>query len=223
MVKNEKNLDIYLKPTFFIDYDSEIIKDFAEEVCRNLKTDKEKAIRLFYEVRDRVLYNPYQMDISREGMKASFALKRGHAFCIPKAALLAAAARYIKIPARLGFADVKNHLTTKKLKRLFGTDLFVFHGYTELFLDGRWIKATPAFNLSLCDNFKVKPLDFDGEHDAVFHEFSSDGKKHMEYVNDRGVFDDVPYDDIINTIIEYYPDLFSGFSINISGSFEKDS
>ena len=28
-----------------------------------------------------------------------------------------------------------------------GTDLFVYHGYAELFLDGKWVKATPAFNV----------------------------------------------------------------------------
>ena len=63
-----------------------------------------------------------------------------------------------------------------------GTDLFVYHGYTDLCLDGKWVKATPAFNLALCTRFRVKPLEFDGRDDSIFHPFDEDDRRHMEYL-----------------------------------------
>jgi transglutaminase-like putative cysteine protease len=218
------NLDIYLKPTFFIDFDTKIVAELAESTCKGLESDLEKAVKLFYEVRDRILYNPYKADFSRQGMKASTALEKGHSFCMPKAALLAAVCRYVGIPARLGFADVKNHLTSEKLMKLFGSDLFVFHGYTDIFLEGKWVKATPAFNLSLCKKFKVEPLEFDGKNDSIFHEFDSKGNKHMEYIKYHGTFADIPYEKIMQAMKDAYPNaLLKGLSLNISGSFEDDA
>jgi len=122
--------------------------------------------------------------------------------------LLAACARAVEIPARVGYADVKNHLTTPELTAKMGTDLFVYHGFTELLLDGKWVKATPAFNLGLCKRFRVKPLEFDGREDSIFHPFDEDNRRHMEYVADRGSFADVPADDIKRVFSETYPRFF---------------
>ena len=52
--------------------------------------------------------------------------------------VLAAAARVLGVPARLGFADVRNHLTSPRLREMMNTDVFAYHGYTELLIDGRW-------------------------------------------------------------------------------------
>ena len=108
--------------------------------------------------------------------------------------LLTAAARRCGIPARLGFADVRNHLTSEKLSAQMGTDLFAWHGYSELLIGDRWFKLSTAFNIELCDRFGVKTLDFDGTDDALMHPFDMAGNRHMEYVNQRGSFDDLPLD-----------------------------
>jgi hypothetical protein len=113
------------------------------------------------------------------------------------------------IPARVGYADVRNHITTPELTAKMGTDLFVFHGYTELLLDGKWVKATPAFNLSLCTRFRVKPLEFDGMSDSLFHPFDEDNRRHMEYVRDRGSYADVPAEEIRRVFSETYPKYFN--------------
>ncbi len=110
--------------------------------------------------------------------------------------MLAAAARATGIPARLGFADVRNHLTSDKLRRVLGSDLFVFHGYTELHLKGRWVKATPAFNRGLCEKIGIAPLEFDGESDSVYQPLDLSGRRHMEYVRQRGVRLDIPCEEI---------------------------
>src|SRR5204863_1818962 len=138
---------------------------------------------LYYAVRDGIRYNPF-LDFSQDAAyRASSTLERGEGFCVGKSALLAACARSLGIASRVGFADVKNHLTTPRLReRMGGTDLFIYHGYAELLLDGKWVKATPVFNDELCRRFRVKPLEFDGRADSVFHPFDADDRRHMEYV-----------------------------------------
>jgi hypothetical protein len=84
------------------------------------------------------------------------------------------------------------------------TDIFYWHGYTELYLGGKWVKATPAFNIELCEKFRLPPLEFDGVHDSLYHPFDSEGRRHMEYVNQRGVYTDLPLDEIIQTFRDEY-------------------
>jgi transglutaminase-like putative cysteine protease len=170
--------------------------------------ERERAVALYYAVRDRIRYNPF-LDFSDERVyRASDALAAGEGFCIGKAALLAAAARAAGIPARVGFADVKNHLTTPRLAEFMGSDAFVYHGFTELWLDGRWVKATPAFNIELCRRFRVRPLEFDGREDSLYHPFDEDDRRHMEYLRYRGTYADVPVDEIQRVFREVYPALY---------------
>lgn len=183
---------------------------------------REKAVALYYSVRDEFRYEPYRIDLNPEAMKASSLLARGYGFCIAKAVLLAASARIQGIPARLGFADVRNHLTTERLRRSMGTDLFVYHGYAELFVDGRWVKATPAFNKSLCDRFGVPSLEFDGVHDSVFQPFDGEGNQYMEYVRDHGHYADLPLGDLRAAFETAYPRLMSGGVCDLAGRFEED-
>ena len=68
-----------------------------------------------------------------------------------------------------------------------------------MWLDGEWVKATPAFNLQLCERFGILPLDWDGRSDSLYHPYDREGRRHMEYVNQRGTFDDVPVAQIAAT------------------------
>jgi transglutaminase-like putative cysteine protease len=198
----------YLQPGRFVDSDHPKVAAFAAEHAKGA-SEREKAVALYYAVRDRVRYNPFQNFMADAAYRASACLERNVGWCVSKAALLGACARATGIAARVGFADVKNHLTTPELTAKMGTDLFVYHGYTELLLDGKWVKATPAFNLSLCKRFRVKPLDFDGSEDSIFHPFDEDNRRHMEYVHWRGEHADVPADDIKRVFSETYPALFN--------------
>ena len=199
----------YLKPTWTIDSDHPEVIAYAERVTAGLSTAREKAVALYYAVRDLVMYDMMVEHFSREVFKASHCLHAKRTFCIPKAVLLAACARAVGIPSRLGFADVTNHLATPKMLEMLGGDYFAFHGYTDLYIDGKWVKATPAFNERLCRFFKIKPLDFDGRSDSIFHEFSADGKKHMEYIHSHGTFADMPYELMIETFHKHYPHWFA--------------
>ena len=196
--------DSYLTATWFIDCDNPAVSAYAHQVASGCVTDEERAVRIFYAVRDGVRYDPYSVSDEPLDYQASSVLARRVAYCVPKAVLLTALARSLGIPARLGFADVRNHLASEKLLARLKSDLFVFHGYTEMWLGNRWIKATPAFNIELCQRFDVKPLDFDGIHDALFHEFSTDGRRHMEYVSYRGTFADLPLEEILDAFDKEY-------------------
>ena len=198
----------YLRPGRFVDSDHPAVIAFSEENTSG-KTERERAVSLYYAVRDRIRYNPFQNFMLDDAYRASVCVLRGEHWCVPKAALLAACARAAGIPARVGYADVKNHLTTPQLTRKMGTDLFVFHGYTEFLLEGKWVKATPAFNLTLCQKFRVKPLEFDGRKDSLFHPFDEDNRRHMEYLRDRGPFADVPADAIRQAFRDTYPAYFN--------------
>lgn len=196
----------HLQPTPTLDADHPAVLAFAQRHA-GAGDARAQAVALYLAVRDGIRYDPYRIDLSPRGLSASQALASGHGWCVPKAVLLAAAARAAGIPARLGFADVRNHLSTERMRRVMQTDVFHWHGYTELWLDGRWVKATPAFNVELCERFGLLPLEFDGLHDSIYHPYDRAGQRHMEYVHQRGSFDDLPLADIVQDFARLYPGL----------------
>lgn len=199
--------DEYLASGRFVDSDSATVRAFAAEVVGDETDPVTRAVLLFEVVRDRIWYDPFATSTDPASYRASAVLEAGRSWCVPKAVLLAAAARAAGIPARLGFADVRNHLQTERLKKkMNGVDLFVFHGYTDLFLEGRWVKATPAFNAELCARFGVEPMAFDGRSDALLHEYTAEGSAYMEYVHDRGVYTDLPLEEMLATLQQVYGD-----------------
>lgn len=180
-----------------------MIGEFARAQARG-DSHREKAVSLYYAVRDGFRYDPFRIDLSPEGMKPERVLENGYGWCVPKAALLSAACRAVGVPARLGFADVRNHLTTPKLREVMRTDVFAWHGFSEIFLDGEWLKATPAFNRELCEKSGLRPLEFDGYQDSIFHEYDG-GRQHMQYLKMHGSFDEIPLAQMIDSYRVVYP------------------
>jgi transglutaminase-like putative cysteine protease len=214
----------HLAPTFYLDSEHDAVRAFAQKTVNELPTgasDIEKAVALYYRVRDEIRYDPYSVKPESRTYQASTVLADGAAFCIPKAILLAAAARAVEIPAAIGLADVKNHLTTPKLRALMNTDLFIHHGYTVLHLGGRWVKATPAFNIELCNKFGVLPLEFDGRNDSLMHPYDAKRQRHMEYVQDHGWFADFPFERVMADFRRVYPHLLKGAMP--AGRFEHET
>lgn len=214
--------DPRLASTFFIDYEHPRVAAFVREHTQGATTAAERASVLFRAVRDGVPYDPYRLDLSREGMTASATLTRGAAFCVPKAILYAATLRSVGIPARLGFVDVTNHLATRRLIELLRTDVFAFHGYVEVHLPGKVLKASPAFHAGLCERFKVAPLEFDGESDAVLQPFDSTGRQFMQYLTHRGVHDDFPYEEMMRVWKQMYGHLDAA-TLKPRGDFESEA
>ena len=187
----------YLEPTSIIDSDHPEIQRYAHRVTENNDSAREKAVKLFYAVRDGIWYDPYCPFYLPEHYRSSNVLRNGRGYCVCKAGLLCALARAVEIPSRVGFADVRNHLTTRQLMEFMGSNLFVYHGYTELFLEGQWVKATPAFNRELCQKHKVAPLEFNGRDDALLQSYNLDKKQFMEYVTYHGTYADIPIQTIV--------------------------
>lgn len=196
----------FMCPTEFFDFDVEAVQRFAYDTVRDAPDARQKAVRLFYAVRDAIRYDPYSISLEPETYKASHVLSVGRAFCLPKANLLIACARAVGVPAGIGLSDVLNHLCTERLRRMMGgKEVFLHHGYAVLYIDGQWIKAAPAFNIELCEKFDVLPTEFDGAHDALFQPVDARGRKHMEYVRDHGIWSDFPLDRVAEDFSGYYP------------------
>jgi hypothetical protein len=190
--------DLYGGPTAILDCHHPAVQAFARKAIPLCRTDPvARAVSLFYAVRDQIRYDPYMPFYRPEHYRASTTLATGRGFCVGKAALLCALGRAVDIPSRLGFADLRNHLVPKPLRETLGSDLFVYHGYTEFWLEGRWVKATPAFNAELFWRQGVAPLDFDGCHDAVLPARTDDGEPFIEYRHDHGSRSDVPVGEIV--------------------------
>jgi hypothetical protein len=205
-------MEKYLRCTEVIDCDSPVIKKKAIVLTKGLKTDKEKAIALFYFVRDNIKYNPYDSADRYEYSIASATLKRGYGLCFQKAAVLVAMCRALGIPARFGFADIRNHLLSQRfIDMMCGSNILVYHGFAEIYIDGKWVIATPAYDLGLCQKNGFMLVEFDGEHDAKLPGVSKDGRPHVEYLKYHGSYDDLPWQEIYNAGAEHIASL--GFDV----------
>jgi transglutaminase-like putative cysteine protease len=193
-----EELERYLRPTFAIDSDSRLVKGKAWDLTTGQEDPADKARSLFYFVRDQIKYNMYVPFHLLEHYKASTIVQEGEGYCVQKAVLMAALARATDIPARLGFADIVNHLLPEKFLEIYGTNLLVYHGFTELYLSDIWIRVTPIFDADMCRKHRIIPVDFDGKTDARFHQVNQDGKLHIEYVRYYGSFEDLPLDRMLN-------------------------
>ncbi len=210
--------------TEFLDHESEEVQGFVRRALSDADvTPTTKAVKLYYAVRDGIRYEIYGADLSREGLRASKVLRTGSGMCIHKSVLYAAALRAVGIPSRLVLTDVRNHLSSDRLRELLGGDVFRHHCLTSVRLDGRWLKATPVFNKTLCRLYGITPLEFDGAEDSLHHPFDPHGRRHMEFVAVHGEFDDLPYQLIIDGLRAAHPGLFAGATGFARGSLAADA
>jgi transglutaminase-like putative cysteine protease len=192
-------MDKYLRFTEVIDWETDSVKQKALELTKGLSTPREKAVALYYFVRDQIKHNPYAPGFVPEDYKASVILQRGNGYCQHKALLLVALARAAGIPARPGYSNIRDHLLSPKFRAMIGGDnLLIQHGYAELYIDGKWVHASPAYDLETCKKGGFVPVEFDGIHDARDSAFNARGKPHIEYVKDHGTYDDFPWDFILS-------------------------
>lgn len=213
------DIESCLAPTAIIDSGHHAVRAYAREHSTGHDTPRARAVALYYAVRDGIRYDPYGFDLTPHGLQASATLAAGRGWCVSKAILLAAACRAIGIPAALGYADVRNHLSTARMRAVMQTDVFYWHGYTAILLDGVWLKTTPAFNIELCEKFRLRPLEFDGREDSIYHAFDLDGRQHMEYLAYHGEFADVPLATMQAVFQRHYSSAAAEFAL---GDFDRD-
>jgi transglutaminase-like putative cysteine protease len=212
-------------PTRFLDHDHPVVGAFVRKALGDPgdATDIDKAVKLYYAVRDGIRYDVYDADLSTTGLTASAIISRGKGFCVHKSIVYAAAVRAVGIPSRIVYGDVRNHLASPRLRELVGGDIFRFHSLASVHLDGRWVKATPVFNKLLCKLYGMAPLEFDGRADSLYHPFDGEGRRHMEFLKFHGDFDDVPYDLVVNGIRQAHPRLLASSTKTASGSLTAEA
>ena len=194
----------YLEATHHLDYHHPAIQSLIAPF-RELPTQQEQATALYLRIRDGYRYNPYRISLRPDDYRASVLAPRTDAHCVDKAILYVAGLRALGIPARIHLGTVINHIAVERLTEKFGTNELSPHGMVNLYLDGKWLKASPAFNKELCKRCGVDPLEFDGASDSVFQQYDRSGQKFMEYTEDFGHFEDVPVDFMFETMARKYP------------------
>ncbi|GAF74539.1 unnamed protein product [marine sediment metagenome] len=199
-----KESEEYLRPTLPFDCDNESIRQEAKDLTKDDEKVADKAKSLFYFVRDEIRFIPLLPVDHLESYRASKILHTGGGMCIQKAVLLTALARAAGIPARVHFVDIRNHRVPDKVKDLLRTDLFPYHGYDQIYIEGKWIKATPTFELKVCQENRLMPVEFDGKHDAMLPSHDLDGNPHIEYLQDHGCYENLPLDEIYDAWSQAY-------------------
>jgi transglutaminase-like putative cysteine protease len=207
---------VYLSPAEYVDSDHPAIKAFAAKTVTADMPAVERARRFYLAARE-IRYDP-DLDYSDpEIYRGSSVLNAGQGYCVGKAALFAGLCRASGVPARVAFADVTNHLSSEKLREKMGTNYFAWHGFTEVFLDGRWVKASPTFNSTLCSRFGVAPLEFDGGSDALLQAYDGEGRTFMRYEVLHGSFHDVPAKFLVAEMARLYPALQGSRNVSAGG------
>lgn len=195
----------YLQATEYFDYNSKIIQTAIDNLELDGLTDKEKIVKIFYFVRDSIRYSVHVNYFNPEIFKASYTLKEKVSFCIPKAITLCSLARAINIPSRIHLVDLRNHRLSEKLIEAWGgSNIMASHTYSELFLNNKWVKATPAIDIKTSSKHNFIPVEFDGINDALLHPKDINGHLHAEYIKDHGSFADLPLKFIHNLFNETY-------------------
>ncbi|MGE5830336.1 MAG: transglutaminase-like domain-containing protein [Micromonosporaceae bacterium] len=217
------DLDVLRQPTEFLDADHPTVAEFARTAVGDARTPTDRAVRLYYAVRDELRYEVYGADLSRAGLRASAIIATGSGFCVHKSIAYAAAARSVGLPSRLIFADVRNHLASDRLQELVGGNVFRYHALVSVHLNGGWVKATPVFNKLLCKLYQIAPLEFDGLADSLYHPHDVHGRRHMEFLRWHGEFDDFPYERVVGGLRDAHPRLFDSPEQTKSGSLVAEA
>lgn len=213
-----------LAATDLLDHESDEVRRFVAEAIPDTDvSDREKAVALYYAVRDGVFYEVYGADLSQEGLRASAVAAANTGFCLHKSILYAASTRAVGIPSRVLAGEVRGHLASDRLKKLVGGDVFL-HWLNEIRLKGRWLKVTPVFNKMLCKLYGISPLEFDGTADAVYHPFDEHGRQHMEFIGPVASFDEVEHATVVTLMRQRHPNMFDGgTSVRAVGSLVDEA
>lgn len=215
-MSHEENLAELRRPTEFLDHETDAVREFVAKAVGDAGTETERAVRLYYAVRDGLNYEVYGTKLSRESLRASSIARAGVGFCVHKSILYAAAVRAVGIPSRLVYADVRNHLASDRLKKMVGGEVF-HHGLVSVHLGGRWLRVTPVFNKLLCRLYGMAPLEFDGTSDSLYHPYDGHDGARMEFLKDYGAYGDVPFDLLLERMRAKHPGMFADHDV-VAGS-----
>ena len=205
MQHNKRDQLRYLKTSYIINWKNPNILNELSRIVEDIPENDhvQKAIKLFYFVRDNIKYRVTLDFATPNYLKANTTLRNGYGHCVCKAILLTSLARAAKIPTKLHFVDLKNNLLSQDWIDKFGEEL-LWHGYVEFYLNERWVKANPAYDKELCIKHNYHITEFNGKDDALFDPLDLSGNKFMEYTKDHGTYAKVPYFRMVCTWLKHY-------------------
>jgi transglutaminase-like putative cysteine protease len=163
----------------------------------------ERAVKIFYFVRDCCHYNMHAITGDFEAYRASEVLKKGEGWCMQKAVLFTTLARAAGIPSRLVLVSIRNHSIPPE-NLAMDTNLIFPHAFNDLFLNGRWVKAAATFDAKICNNIKVAAVEFDGQQDALLPATDLEGRPYIEYLDEFGTHADIPWPLILHHLQKIY-------------------
>ena len=77
-----QNLQEFLEPTPTVNSDHPDVVAYAKKNAGSATDERDIAVKLYYAVRDDIRYDPYALDISVDGLKASKTLATGRGWCV---------------------------------------------------------------------------------------------------------------------------------------------
>ena len=174
IVNPSLNIDEFLCPTQMCDSNNPFIITKALNLTEGATTNKEKAMRIFYFVRDKIKYqiNPYFSTASRT-------LNYRHGFCVSKSNLQIALLRALNIPARYHVVNLQssclNPFFPNWIVKNF-PEIIDHHSICECFLNNTWVACDSTFDKDLIDGAKIKGI----LSQDVFSEIDWDGEGNLE-------------------------------------------
>jgi hypothetical protein len=163
----------YLIATRLCDCDNPWIREKAEEIVVGASNPEEKALEIFYYVRDKIRFS-----LAYSQSKASHTLKRGYGECGNKTNVQITLLRAAKIPARFRWTQVK----TEVLQHLIADFVYknmppvASHFWCECYLDEKWVSCELLLDKILYDGMlmeglitkdQIPTIDWDGKTDLI--------------------------------------------------------
>lgn len=196
-----------IAPTSFLNADHPTLQECISRLGVIDLAPIERAVRLFEFVRDDITYD-FLPKLTREEYEASHTLRAGKGFCTQKAVLLAALGRAAGVPTALVLTDIRDDSVPERITRLMGgMNLFEYHGVAAFHLDGRWVKADATQSPDIVLRKRYRRVEFDGRHDALLASDTLEGKPHIRYESVRGVYADLPFDEMAEVFRERFREM----------------
>jgi transglutaminase-like putative cysteine protease len=201
-MKFELDPSLCIAPTEFIESEHPAIRACVDSLDVMGLSEHERAVRLFEFVRDHIEYE-FCAKTHRHEYLASFILADGKGFCVQKAVLLCALGRAAGLATGIVMADLRDHTFPPRIVEVMRTDTLEYHGLTAFYLDGRWLRADATLSPELVTRKGYRLVEFNGREEALLSETTADGGPHVEYVQWRGIYADLPYGDMMRAFFKF--------------------
>lgn len=170
---NETTLEEFLRPTRSCDFTKAIVTNKAREITETTKDAQEKALKIFYWVRDQIKFGISNIDV-----RASTTLKKGYGECGNKTTLHMALLRAVGIPSRMHSVLAKRDVLQGLIPNFVYKKMvpLVSHFWCECYLDGTWISCESMLDKPLYENLlktekirkdQIPTIDWDGKTDLI--------------------------------------------------------